>query len=169
MFVDAVRGVTLILLPCIDWTPFSVPHAQVPLVHPFSLLLVAPPQPPALLIGPNIGFWGGREAVRGVVVDGVTGVFPILVRITEVREIGCKGVAVEEDGMIGVDRADGFVDTVVECYNTGVGGVGRFVERVVTSYPFISFVVCGECLPEPDGAILKILVVPDLRCEPKYG
>lgn len=161
MFVDGVCGFTLILLPCIDWTPFSVPHTQVPLVHPFSLLLVAPPQPPALLIGTNIGFWGGREAVRGVVVDGVTGVFPILMRVAEVREIGRKSVAVEEDGMIGVDRANGFIDTVVERYNTGVGGVGGFVQRVVAGDPFISFIVCGECLPEPNGAILEVLVVPD--------
>jgi hypothetical protein len=94
-------------------------------------------------------------------VDRVASVFPVFVSITKVGEVRGEGVTIEKDGVIGVDGTDGFVDAVIECYDAGVCGIGGLIEGVVSSNPFVSFIVGGECLPEPYGAILEVFVVPD--------
>jgi hypothetical protein len=45
---------------------------------------------------------------------------------------------------------------------TLMGWVAGFVKRVVTGDPGVGFVVRCEMLPEPEGAVLKMFVVPEL-------
>lgn len=39
--------------------------------------------------------------------------------------------------------------------------VGRLVERVVSCYPGVVFIVLGEVLPDLDCAVLEVFVNPD--------
>jgi hypothetical protein len=64
-------------------------------------------------------------------MDGIRGIIPLLVRIAKVREVLRPGVPVEKYDMGGVGRADGAVDSVVKCNDTGVRRVGGLVERVI--------------------------------------
>ena len=59
--------------------------------------------------------------------------------------------------MVGIDCADGGVDSVVPFLETGVCGVAGLVEGVVARDPGIAFVVVCEFFPEPDCAVLKVL------------
>ncbi len=114
-----------------------------------------------LRLAAHVVFRRGREAEEGVIVDRVGRVVPLLVDVAKVAKVGCEGVAVEEDGVVWVDGADGLVDAVVEGEDAGVFGVSGFVDGVVACDPFVGFEVLGETFPEPYGAVLEIFVVPD--------
>jgi len=96
-------------------------------------------------------------------VNRVGRVLPSFMRIAELGKIGRKGVSVKENGMVGVDSANDVVDLVVEFDEPTVLGIGRLVEWVVASNPFVAFVVLGELRPEPEDAILEVFMVPDYR------
>ncbi len=171
-FVDLIGLVAVVLLASINGSPFAIPNAKTPLVHPFPLLLVAPAQSPQLLSITSISLWCRREAKERIVVDGVRGVLPFLVRIAKVTEIRCKGVSVKENGMVGINGANGVVNAVVKRDDAGVLGVRRFVDWVIPSDPLVAFVVSCKLLPQPDGAILKVLVSPDWtqnQCQARYS
>jgi hypothetical protein len=53
-------------------------------------------------------------------MDGVRGIIPVFVRVTEVGEILCPGVPVEEYNMRWIDRSDRAVNSVVKCNDTSV-------------------------------------------------
>ena len=158
--VDLVGCLTLILLPGVDGAELAVPDSKSTLVHPLALLLVAAEETTLLLITGNVGGVVG-ETKASVIVDRVSGVVPVLVGVTEAGEVRGKGVAVEEDGMFGVDGADGLVDAIVEGDDAGVGVIGGLVQGVVAGDPLVALVVSSEFLPEPDDAILEVLVIPD--------
>lgn len=94
-------------------------------------------------------------------MNRITGVNPTFMGIPELREIRGESVSIEEDDVIGVYGADCGVDLVVELDYAVVFGIGGFVERVVGCDPFVAFVVFGELCPEPEDAVLEVLVVPD--------
>ena len=60
-----------------------------------------------------------------------------------------------------VYSADGGFDAVVEGGEAVVFRVARLVERVIARDPGIRLVAGGELLPEPDGAVLEVPVVPE--------
>ena len=64
--------------------------------------------------------------------------------------------------MVRVHRADRLVDAVVERDDARVVRVRGLVERVVARDPRVSDVVLRELLPEPDDAVLEVLVLPEL-------
>lgn len=161
--VDGVCSIPIILPPRIDRAPFAIPHAEPVLVHPLPFLLVAPPEPVLLRLAGHVVLRRGGEAEEGVVVDRVGRVVPLLVDVAKVAKVGGEGVAVEEDGVVGVDGADGFVDAVVKGEDAGVLGIGGLVDGVVACDPFVGFEVLGEAFPEPYGAVLEIFVVPEVR------
>lgn len=160
--VDSIGLFPIILLASVDWTPLAVPDAKSTLIHPLTLLLITPPQTTLLFGSTSVNLGGTGETEEGVIVDGVTGVIPVLVRITEVREVGCKGVAIKEDDVIGILGTDGSVNFIVELHNASVFGVGGFVEGVVAGDPLVALVVLGELSPEPKDALLVVSVVPEI-------
>lgn len=94
-------------------------------------------------------------------MDRVRRVFPLFVRISEMREVGSEGITVKEDSMIGIDLSNSLIHTVVPLHNSAVGGVRWLIKRVVTSDPLVTLVMLGKLLPEPDHAILEVLVDPE--------
>ena len=64
--------------------------------------------------------------------------------------------------MVRVDRADRGVHPVVEVDQAGLVRVRGLVERVVARDPGVVPVVLRELFPEPDGAVLEVLVVPEV-------
>lgn len=94
-------------------------------------------------------------------MDRVAGVVPVLVRVTEVREIRREGVGVEENCMVRVNRANRGVHLVVECDQSCVLRVGRLIERVVSCDPLVIFVVLRELGPQPEDTVLEIFVIPN--------
>ena len=72
-----------------------------------------------------------------------------------------EGVAVEPEDVVRVDGADGALDARVECGQADVLRVAGLVDRVVAGDPGIVLVAVGELLPEPDRAVLMVLVVPE--------
>lgn len=96
-------------------------------------------------------------------MDGVDAVGPDGAgsRYIKVGKVRGKGVAVEEENVVGVDGTDGGVETVVPGLETRVRWVAGFVERVVPGDPWVALVVGGELFPEPDGTVLEVLVVPE--------
>ena len=83
LLVDCFRRRTLVLCPGVHRTPLAVPHAQTTLVHPLTLLLVAPPQAMTLGLAADVLLWRRGEAEDGVVVDRVCRVLPPLVCVAE--------------------------------------------------------------------------------------
>lgn len=123
LVADLINGIGLravVLLAGVHWTPLAIPDTETTLIHPLTLLLVTPPQATLLLgsTGVNLGCIGETE--EGVIMDGISGVIPCFVRITEMRKVGCEGVAIKEDDMIGILGTDGSVKFVVEFYDAGV-------------------------------------------------
>lgn len=159
--VDGVCGLSVVLLPGVHWSKLAIPDAETSLVHPFSLLLVAPAQATFLLVSSGVRLCGGGESEAGVIVDGVRGVLPAGVRIAKVREVGGECVTVEEDSMVWVNGTDGGVDAVVEADEACVGVICGLVQWVVPCDPFVVLVMSSEFLPEPNGAVLEVFVVPD--------
>lgn len=96
-------------------------------------------------------------------MDRIGRVLPSFMRITELGKIGRKGISVKENGMVGVDSANDVVNLVVKLDEPTVLGIGRLVEWVVASNPFVAFVVLGELRPKPEDAILEVLMIPDYR------
>lgn len=67
LFVDGIGGSAVILLASIDWAPFTVPDAKTTLVHPFSLLFIAPFESLTLFVAADIFLRRGGETKQGVV------------------------------------------------------------------------------------------------------
>jgi hypothetical protein len=130
--VDFLGGFALELFPSIDRTPFTIPDTQSALIHPFSFLLIRLLQALALLFIPDVYFMRGRETVTRVIVYRIRGIFPILVSIAEVREIGGPRISVEENNVQWIYRTDGTVDSEVEFHYAGVCGICRFIEGIIS-------------------------------------
>jgi hypothetical protein len=65
--------------------------------------------------------------------------------------------------MIGIDLSDGLFHSVIPGDQTSMFGVCRFVERVVTSDDWVSYVVFGDVYPEVDHLILEKSEIPKQR------
>jgi hypothetical protein len=65
--------------------------------------------------------------------------------------------------MVLVDRSDSVMQPVVDHHEPFLlrERIARLVQGVVTSDPLVSFVVNSELFPEPDEAVLEILVPPE--------
>jgi hypothetical protein len=81
--------------------------------------------------------------------------------VLEALPLHGEGVAVEPEDVLGVDGADRGLDAVVEGGQAPVLRVARLVDRVVAGDPGVGLVVCSELLPEPDGAVLVVFVLPE--------
>ena len=97
-----------------------------------------------------------REPHGGVIVQGVDAVGK---DGGEALPFASEGVAVEPEDVVGVDGADGGFDAGVECGETEVLWVAGLVDRIVARDPGIISVAGRELLPQPDCAVLVILVV----------
>lgn len=62
---------------------------------------------------------------------------PFLIRVAEMREIRCKRITIEKDGMVRVNGPNGRVDLVVKVYNTSMFLVRELIERIVACDPWI--------------------------------
>jgi len=158
--VDLIGCLAFVLLPGINGAELAIPDSESTLIHPLALFLVAAEKTTLLLIAGNVGGVVG-EAEGGVVVDRVSGVVPVLVGVTETGEVRRKGVSIEVNGVVGINGADSLVDAVVEGDDAGVGVISGLVQGVVASDPLVALVVSSKLFPEPDDAILEVLVVPD--------
>lgn len=159
-FVDLLRLLTFVLLARVHWAPFTIPDTEAMLIHPLALLLIAPTKSPLLVVAADIGLGRSGETVERVVVDRVRNVVPARVGVTEMREVGCKCVAVEEYSVLRVVRTDCTIYAVVPRDNGRMRRVCWLVQRVVARNPCVVPVVLRELLPEKDSAILEILVPP---------
>jgi hypothetical protein len=159
-FVDGVCLLAIVLLTSVHWAPLAVPDTETMLVHPLTFLLVASPQTTLLLGSAGVKFGGFWETKEGVVMDGVSSVVPVFVCITKVREVGCEGVAIKEDDMIGILGTNNGVKLVVEFDDASVLRVGGLVEGVVTGNPLVTPVMLSKLSPEPEDTVLIVLVVP---------
>jgi hypothetical protein len=63
--------------------------------------------------------------------------------------------------VVWVDGADGGLDAGVESRQAEVLGIAGFVDGVVTGDPGVVLVAGSDVLPEPEGAVLEVLVVPE--------
>ena len=162
LLVDLIRQLALVLLARIHRPPLAVPHAQPALVHPLPLLLIAPPQTVLLGLVADVPLRRRGEPEHRVVVDRVRDVLPALMRVPEVREVGRERVPVEEERVVWVGRTDRGVYAVVERDNARVVWVGGLVERVIARDPRVAHIVLRELLPEPDDAVLEVLMLPEL-------
>lgn len=71
-------------------------------------------------------------------------VLPLLdILIVEASEIRCKGVPIQEQGVVSVDLLDRSVQTIAELDKPCVSGFCGLIERAVTGYPRVIFVVVG--------------------------
>ena len=132
------------------------------LVHPLPLLLVAPPDAVPLRLAAHVPLRRTGEPEHRVVVDRVYDVLPARVRVPEVREVARERVSVEEERVVRVHGADRLVDAVVERDDARLVRIRRLVERVVARDPRVADVVLRELAPEPEDAVLEVLVVPEL-------
>ena len=87
----------------------------------------------------------------------------VLERHLEHAEVGRVRVAVEEEDVVGVDRADGRDEAGVEGPDDLAGLVGGLVQQVVARDPGVVLVVRGHGLPEVDDAVLEVPVLPEGR------
>jgi hypothetical protein len=159
--IDGIRGLTVVRLARVNRAPLPIPHAQTARVHPLPLLFVTPVQPSLLLVAPHVLLGRSGEPEACVIMDGIAGIVPVLVRVPKVGKVGREGVRVKEEGVIWVGGPDDLVDVVVERNEAGVLGVGGLVEGVVARDPLVVLVVLCELAPEPEDTVLEILVVPD--------
>lgn len=155
---------TVVLLPGIDGAELAVPDREVILLHPLDFAEIAPLDFSLLLRGATVYFRRRRESVARVVVHRVHRVIPLLARLLDikVREIRRERVSVQKQNMVGINLADGGVNLMIPCLESFMGGITRFVERVVSSDPRIPLEVCSDFLPEPHAPVLEILVGPEL-------
>ena len=98
------------------------------------------------------------EAGSHVVVQGVDGV---LERLVEDVELGRVGVAVEEEDVVGVHRADGRDEPPVEGPDDAAGLVRGLVQQVVARHPGVAPVVVGDGLPQVHDPVLEVPVLPE--------
>lgn len=85
-FIDLVSQVAFVLTARVNGPPFSIPNAEAALIHPLPLLLIASSKTPLLVLITDV-FRGNREAKKGIIVDGIGSVVPVLVSITKVRKV----------------------------------------------------------------------------------
>jgi hypothetical protein len=102
----------------------------------------------------------GRDAGQRVVVRRVDGVVE---HLGEHGEVGGVPVAVEEEHVARVDRADRPLQPCVERSDHLAARVGRLVERVVPGDPGLVPVALGQRLPQVHGAVLEVRVRPEVR------
>ena len=160
--IDLISSIAIVLLSSIYGTPFSVPHAQPTLVQPLPLPLVCPGETPDLALAAGI-LLRGREPEPGVIVNRVRRVLPLLdVLVAEVSEIGCEGVSVQEQDVVGIDLPDRIVQTIVVLDEADMLWLCGLVERVVTGDPLVGFVVGSELFPQPNHSVLMVLVIPEI-------
>jgi len=139
--IDRIGLVTIILPASVHWAPLAIPDAEATLIHPFTFLLVTPPQTMLLFRGACVGLRGARKTKKRIIMNGVSGVIPTLVRITKVRKIGRKSVTIKENDMICILSTDNGVKLVVELHNASTLGIGGFVKRIIASNPLVTPVV----------------------------
>lgn len=160
-FIDLISSIAVVLLPGIYRAPLSVPDTETVSVHPFSLLFIATSQPPKLRLIADILLWRSGKAEKRVVVNGVRAVLPAFVGFSEMREVGCEGVAIEENGVVRIDCTDSLVHTVVESDHASVVRVRWLVQRVVPSEPRVACIMLRELFPKPNRAVLEVFVDPE--------
>ena len=85
---------------------------------------------------------------------------PLLVDVTKVGKVGRKRVAIKEDDVLGIDRANGVVHALVKLDDGRVRRVCGLVQGVVPCDPLVPDVVLRELSPQPDRTVLKVLVDP---------
>ncbi len=100
------------------------------------------------------------EAGKGVVVRGVDAVRQ---RVAELVELGRVPIAVQEEDVVGIDRADRRLEPPVERADRRPLGIRRLVDRVVAGDPGIAAIVVGDVLPEVDHAVLELPLRPEVR------
>ena len=71
-----------------------------------------------------------------------------------------KCIAIKPKHMIRIHLSDRRFQPLVESRQSPVLGIARFVDGIVAGNPRISSVSSGDLLPEPDDAVLVVLVVP---------
>ena len=147
LLVDTIRLITIVFLPSINWTPLSIPNTKTTLIHPLSFLLITPSQPPLLFITADVLLRRTGETKDGVIMDGICSIFPFLVAISKVREIGCKGVTIKEQSVISVHCSNGFINTIIEIDDASLVWIGRFIQRIIARDPGVVLVVLGEFFP----------------------
>ena len=98
-------------------------------------------------------------------MDGIGSIPPpstsILRKLCEIRR---KGISIQENDVVLVDGPDSLVQPVVPINQPFMFRVRicRLVQDVVAGDPGIIFVVGRELLPEPDEAVLEVLVSPEV-------
>lgn len=93
-------------------------------------------------------------------VNRVCRVRPLLVYVAKVGKVGRERVAIKVDDVLGVDRANGIVHPLVKPDDGRVRRVSGLVQGVVPRDPLVPDVVLRELCPQPDRAVLKVLVDP---------
>ena len=160
--IDLISSIAIVLLSSIYGTPLSVPHTKPTLIQPPPLPLIHPGEMADLALAAGI-LLRGREPEQGVIVNRVRRVLPLLdVLVAEVSEIGCKGVSVQEQDVVGIDLPDRIVQTIVVFDETDMFWLCGFVEGVVTGDPLVGFVVGGKLFPQPNYSVLVVLVIPEI-------
>lgn len=101
-----------------------------------------------------------RSLRRSLTVNRVCRVRPLLVDVTKVGKVGGERVTIKVNDMLAVDRTNGIVHPFVKLDDSRVRRVCGLVQRVVPRDPLVPDVVLCELRPQPDGAVLKVLVDP---------
>lgn len=63
--------------------------------------------------------------------------------------------------MIGINVPDCWYNPVIECQETTPFGISRLVHGVVARNPGVALVSPGNMLPEINGSILEVFVIPE--------
>lgn len=80
-------------------------------------------------------------------MDRITRILPLLVGVSKVRKVRCKGIAVEKKWVIAINSTNGIIDPVVEFDNSCLARIRGFVEGIVPRNPFVIFVVLRKFRP----------------------
>lgn len=95
-------------------------------------------------------------------MNGIRRILPVLVMVSEMREIRRESVAIEDYCVVRINSPDRAVYAVVKLNDAGLRGIiSRLVEGIVPRNPCVVSVVLDEFFPEPDCSVLKVFVQPE--------
>ena len=138
----------------------AVPHRHALFAHIRGLALEGAAEFRVLCFCAGIGRLArDGEALHGVIVARVDGVRERGLR--KLSEVHGVGVAVDEEDMVRVDGADGFLGARVPPYEACVLWVGGLVEQVIACDCGVAGVVGGDGDPEGDGLVLEDAMLPE--------
>lgn len=88
-------------------------------------------------------------------------IYRVRERLVKVLPLHGKCVSIQPEDVVRVNLPDGWLNAVVEGWQTVVERITWLVDRVVAGYPGIVLVTFGDLSPEPNDTILVVLVVPE--------